>query len=124
MGIGAFALPLTLILASVLLSPWFRWEVNALSDLGHSSRSPVAPLFNFGLVTGGLLMLLYSALYMDRRYPFTSKLVAAASYFLILVGAFDEVYGSLHFMVSLLFFLLLAIAALAYAHEELSLIHI
>ncbi len=118
LGACAFALPLAMIFISIALSPWFRWEANALSDLGHSMKSPVAPLFNFGLVTGGLLMTFYSVLYMSKRFPVTSKLMVIASYSLILIGTFDEVYGRLHFLVSLIFFLALAIAALAYSFEE------
>lgn len=118
LGISAFLVPLILIFVSITLSPWFRWEANALSDLGHSLRSPVAPIFNAGLVTGGLLLILYSIQYMSRRYPHTSKLIVASGYFLILIGTFDEVYGWLHFIVSLLFFLGIAIAAIIYGYEE------
>ena len=118
LGLSSFLLPLATIFISIALSPWFSWMNNALSDLGHSTKSPVAPIFNFGLVTGGLLLLLYSANYMSRRYPLTSKLVAIASYFLILIGTFDEVYGKLHFLVSLIFFLALAFASLTYSFEE------
>ncbi len=117
LGVGALAVPLFLVFLSIAFSPWFRWEANALSDLGHSLKSPVAPLFNVGLVTGGLLMILYSVLYMIRKYPHTSKLMAASGYFLMLVGTFDEVYGGLHFLVSLFFFLGIAIAAIIYSYE-------
>lgn len=109
--------PLASIFLAIYLSPWFSWERNALSDLGHSVRSGVAPLFNFGLVTGGLLLLLFSLIYMRTKYPLTAALMAAGSYFLILIGTFDEVYGFLHFIVSLVFFVALAFAALAYSYE-------
>ncbi len=117
LGLASFLLPLSMVFTSIFLSPWFSWMSNALSDLGHSVRSPVAPIFNFGLVTGGLLLLIYSVNYMSKRFPLTAKLVAVASYFLILIGTFDEVYGALHFIVSLIFFLALAIASLAYSFE-------
>ncbi len=118
LGAAAFAVPLTLVFLSIALSPWFRWEVNALSDLGNSVRSPVAPLFNLGLSTGGLLLVLHCILYMASRYPITSKLMALSGYFLLLIGTFDEVYGSIHFFVSLLFFLGIALAAITYSYEE------
>jgi len=35
-----------LIAVSILLSPWFSWQRNALSDLGHSTKSNVSPIFN------------------------------------------------------------------------------
>ncbi|MCK4483018.1 hypothetical protein KAU55_07295, partial [Candidatus Bathyarchaeota archaeon] len=38
---------------SIALSPWFSWETNALSDLGHAVNSGVAPIFNFGLLLSG-----------------------------------------------------------------------
>ncbi len=118
LGLLSFLLPLITIFLSIEFSPWFSWIDNALSDLGHSIKSPVAPIFNFGLVTGGLLLLLYSVNYMSRRFPLTAKLVAVASYFLIMIGTFDEVYGRLHFLVSLIFFLALAFASLTYSFEE------
>ncbi len=118
LGLSSFFLPLITIFISIVLSPWFSWMNNALSDLGHSIKSPAAPIFNFGLVTGGLLLLFYSVNYMSRRFPLTAKLVAVDSYFLILIGTFDEVYGRLHFFASLAFFLTLAFASLTYSFEE------
>ncbi|RDD53783.1 MAG: DUF998 domain-containing protein [Candidatus Korarchaeota archaeon NZ13-K] len=118
LALSAVCVPLASIFVAILLSPWFRWERNALSDLGHAIKSEVAPIFNLGLVTGGLLFLIFSAFYMHRRYPLTSKLMILASYFLMLIGTFDEVYGFLHFIVSLAFFIMLAFAALAYSYES------
>lgn len=115
---SAICVPLASIFVAIYLSPWFKWERNALSDLGHAVKSEVAPIFNLGLVTGGLLFLMFSVLYMHRKYPFTSKLMALASYFLILIGTFDEVYGFLHFVVSLAFFIALAFTALSYSYES------
>ncbi|MCS7102616.1 MAG: DUF998 domain-containing protein [Candidatus Korarchaeum sp.] len=118
LAVSAICVPLASIFVAIYLSPWFRWERNALSDLGHAVKSEVAPIFNLGLVTGGLLFLMFSVLYMHRRYPLTSKLMVLASYFLILIGTFDEIYGPLHFLVSLVFFIALAFAALAYSYES------
>ncbi|MEM3371853.1 MAG: DUF998 domain-containing protein [Candidatus Korarchaeum sp.] len=118
LAVSAICVPLASILLAIYLSPWFKWERNALSDLGHAVKSEVAPIFNLGLVTGGLLFLMFSTLYMHRRYPITSKLMVLASYFLILIGTFDEVYGFLHFIVSLVFFIALAFAALSYSYES------
>ena len=44
---------------SIVLSPWFNWESNALSDLGHAIRSEVAPIFDFGLLLAGFLLMVY-----------------------------------------------------------------
>lgn len=43
-------------------SPWFRWDRNALSDLGCPSRSSAAPIFNFALVLTGLCISAYALL--------------------------------------------------------------
>lgn len=117
LALSGVLVPLASISLAIYLSPWFSWERNALSDLGHSVKSGVAPIFNFGLVTGGLLLLIFSAVYLRIKYPLTSALMVTGSYFLILIGTFDEVYGSLHFFVSLAFFVALAFAALAYSYE-------
>ena len=99
------AIPLTCIAISIAMSPWFSFWKNALSDLGHVKRA-TAPIFNLGLVTGGLLIALRSRLVRLRS---TSLSLLATSYFLILVGTFDEAYGKLHYWVSVLFFLGLVI---------------
>jgi len=44
---------------SIIYSPWFSWQKNALSDLGHSVKSETAPIFNFGLLLTGLLIIIY-----------------------------------------------------------------
>jgi len=49
-----------LIGVSITLSPWFSWERNALSDLGHAVNSGVAPIFNFGLFLAGFLLTIYA----------------------------------------------------------------
>ena len=38
------------ITVSLVLSPWFSWETNALSDLGHSVTSDVRMDIQFGIV--------------------------------------------------------------------------
>lgn len=42
------------IFGAILLAPWFEFTANALSDLGAAGE-PTAPLFNGGLILGGLL---------------------------------------------------------------------
>ena len=100
-------IPLVCIMISIAMYPGFSFWKNALSDLGHAERE-TAPIFNFGLVTGGTLLLLRS-----RRISLrvTSRSLAVTSYFLILVGTFDEVYGLLHYWVSVFFFVGLIITA-------------
>ncbi len=99
-------MPLLCVAIAALLSPWFNiWE-NALSDLGHAKHSPVAPIFNLGLVTGGIIIAFtISALRLKETVP--KIILSLTGYFLVLIGVFDEVYGMLHFIVSVLFFLCL-----------------
>lgn len=115
-ALASFVIPLALIFVSIWFSPRFSWESNALSDLGHPVRSPVAPIFNFGLVVGGTFMLFLSPK-MFRMYRLTASLVLLAGYSLILVAVFNEAYGKLHFAVSALFFVALILAGFAYSRE-------
>jgi hypothetical membrane protein len=106
--------------ASILLSPWFNWGNNALSDLGHSVDSTVAPIFNFGLLLCGFLMILYSFTCFKKYTKYTSYLLVFAGLSLQLVATFDEVYGSIHFLVSVLFFASLGFASISYGIEKRS----
>lgn len=105
---------------SIALSPWFSWEQNALSDLGHAVKSGVAPLYNFGLLLTGALIALYAAKALKEYAEWTSYSVAFSAFTLQLVSVFDEVYGVLHFAVSLLFFISLAFTCTIYAVERKS----
>lgn len=109
------AIPLALIAVAALSSGWFNLLDNALSDLGHATRSGVAPLFNLGLSAGGFLMGLAGASCGCRRSRIMGATIAAAGYSLVLIAVFDEVYGRLHFYVSSLFFLLVAVLLAEYA---------
>lgn len=86
-GGGSLATTLT----ATLVAPWFDWSRNALSDLGATGE-PTAPLFNGGLLVGGLVAAAFAwALY--RRAGAILDRLAAVSYLgsavaLALVGAF------------------------------------
>ncbi|MEM3692850.1 MAG: DUF998 domain-containing protein [Candidatus Bathyarchaeia archaeon] len=102
------------IVVSIALSPWFSWTHNALSDLGVS---PVAPIFNSGLIVGGILSSLFSiALARAERQSLLclvgSIILLLASLFLACIGIFPESSGRLHFHVSVAFFVLLLIASI------------
>lgn len=117
--IGPFT-AIIFIAASIVLFPEFSWASNALSDLGHSTRSSVAPLFNFGLLFSGFCMMLFSVTSFRNHAKYTSYMLVAAGLALQLVATFDEVYGSLHFIVSVLFFAALGFASLTYYIEKKS----
>ena len=105
---------------AIALSPWFRWERSALSDLGHAVRSGVAPIFNFGLLLTGFLIMIYAVTALRGYARWTSYSLAISAFMLQLVATFDEVYGLLHFVVSVLFFVSLVPTILLYALERKS----
>jgi hypothetical membrane protein len=105
---------------SIGLSPWFNWQDNALSDLGHATDSSVAPLFNFGLFFAGFLVMVYSVMVLRTHARYTGFCLLVSSLLLQLVAVFDEVYGSLHFLVSVLLFVSFGFASLAYGFEKRS----
>lgn len=107
---------------SIIFSPWFSWWSNALSDLGHSVSSGAAPLFNFGLLLSGFFMILYSITAFKNHAKYTSYFLVIAGFSLQLTATFDEVYGSLHFLVSVLFFVALGFASIIYAVEKKSVV--
>lgn len=113
-AIASFTAPLAFIGMAAALSSWFNLYNNALSDLGHAIKSSVAPLFNAGLSLGGVLMILFAAKYVVAFSRLVGPLVVVAGYALILVSVFDEVYGILHFAVSVLFFVSILVLVLSY----------
>jgi hypothetical membrane protein len=117
--------PLTAIIfitAAIVLSPWFSWGNNALSDLGNSVGSDTASIFNFGLLLTGFLTIIYATTSFKKHARITSYALTLAGFSLQLVGAFDEVYGMLHTQISVLFFATLAIASISYMIEKRSLL--
>ncbi|MBS7609215.1 DUF998 domain-containing protein, partial [Candidatus Bathyarchaeota archaeon] len=113
-GMAAPLYTILSIMVSIAFSPWFSWTHNALSDLGVS---PVAPIFNSGLIVGGILSSLFSiALARAEGRSFLcllgSIILFLASVSLASIGIFPESFGHLHFYVSVAFFVLLIIASI------------
>ncbi len=108
------------IAVAIATSPWFSWKVNALSDLGHSVKSKAAPIYNFGLALGGLLLAFYAVMALTPRARASGVLMTIAAFALQLIAVYDEVYGRLHTVVSILFFIALTAASLAYSVEKRS----
>ena len=115
LGIMGFTLPLIFVAVAIAYSPWFNIVNNALSDLGHAIRSSVAPIFNLGLSLGGFIMSAHAIYYILPVSKLFGYLLCFSGYSIILIGMFDEAYGVLHFMVSVVFFLSLAAFMIAYA---------
>ncbi len=64
--------------------------------------------------------MLYSILSFRNHAKYTSYLLVLVGLTLQLVATFDEVYGSLHFQVSVLFFVALYFASVSYVIEKRS----
>jgi hypothetical membrane protein len=121
-GILAPIVAAIFITTSIIMSHWFNWSCNALSDLGHSVVSNVAPFFNIGLLLCGFLTITYSLTIFRSYAKYTSYFLAFAGLALQLVATFDEVYVALHFQVSVLFFISLGFASISYFLEKRSII--
>ena len=119
------------IVTAILVSPWFNWLTNALSDLGHPwmlggsngtpGVNPAAPIFNTGLSLAGLITLVMT-IWLIRHQVFERSvigiiaaiLLTIAQFFLIAIGVFHEGFGYTHFIVSVGFFVTLLIAGMIY----------
>jgi hypothetical membrane protein len=97
---------------SILLSPWFSWESNALSDLGHAVKSEVASIFNFGLLLAGFLLMVYAVTAFRKHAKYTSICLLTSAFMIQLLATFDEVYGFLHYAVSVPHFIMLSITSI------------
>jgi hypothetical membrane protein len=102
-GILGSVLSIALVLAATVLSPWFRWENNALSELGVGE---VSLLFNGAMLIGGVLIFFFA---LGIREYFDGNLlvrvgvnlIIIASIFLALVGVFTIDLMLIHGIVSL-----------------------
>jgi len=113
--------PLFTITLSIALSPWFDIFNNALSDLGHARRGVVAIIFNSGLHITGLLLIIHGLIYLRRVFPFTGPALCVNGYFMQLVALLNEVYGGVHYLISIAFFISVAITMSIYIVEGRSL---
>ncbi|MCS7109053.1 MAG: DUF998 domain-containing protein [Sulfolobales archaeon] len=109
-----YLIPLLLIFIASVMSGWFNLFNNALSDLGHATRSNVALIFNLGLSLGSLFVILFASIYSIRFNKVLSLLLIFSGFSLNLVAIFDEVYGVTHFVVSVIFFVSLAALLIGY----------
>ena len=102
-GILGSGLSIILVLTATVLSPWFRWENNALSELGVSE---VSLLFNSAMLIGGVLTFFFALgirEYLDgnRLVRVGVNLIITSSVFLALVGIFTVDMMLMHGIVSL-----------------------
>jgi hypothetical membrane protein len=107
-GIVGSVLPIIMVFAATIISPWFRWDTNALSELGLGE---VASLFNIAMLVGGVFSFFFAL--GIREYLTGERLAKVGSIFIILgsmcltlVGVFTISDHILHGIVSFGFFVL------------------
>jgi hypothetical membrane protein len=103
-----------MILLATFLSPWFRWDTNALSDIGVQKE---AWLFNSAVVIGGVLTLvfafgLFTNLNQKRLTRAGIVSIMIASICLGLVGIFTEDTLIIHSIIAVGYFILLPLGFL------------
>jgi hypothetical membrane protein len=108
------------IAASLVLSPRFNWENNALSDLGHAVDSNVASIFNLGLLLAGFFLMIYAATVFKEHAKYSSVCLLVSTFLVQLLAAFNEVYGSLHYAVAVPHFIMLSLTSIFYIVEKKS----
>jgi len=117
---------ISMILYAIQLASWFSWGRNALSDLGASE--PTATIFNSSLIIGGIFAIIFAIgllrLYLKSPLGLLStSLIILSMIFLCSIGVFPETVGSIHFYVSVAFFvsisgsLLLLSSAMIQIHQ-------
>jgi len=120
-GIISATIPYLFILTSIILSPWFSIYDNALSDLGNIAHNGyVAYIFNFGLMIAGLFTTSFAILlsYVKRSWKFLiwTPLLLITSVDLFLIGVFSEDWGVAHWIVSVIFFLMMIVTMFVYSY--------
>jgi hypothetical membrane protein len=126
LAIAAVIIAYTSITVAILLSPWFSWFNNSLSDLGYTSNplnisSGAARIFDSGLIVAGILITLFAILLL-REEHYSWKYVIWIVPFLIssidlsMIGVFNESFGNIHLVVSIIFFFFTALTLLTYSY--------
>ncbi len=115
-GILTPIIAFTCILLAISYSPSFSWTQNALSDLGIQSGT-TAPLFNYGLISSGIMALIFACGLFSFLGDMLFGKIGAAVFTLAVVsltaiGVFPESVRPTHFYVSVAFFMLFPISML------------
>lgn len=108
------------IAASLALSPWFSWETNALSDLGHAVTSDVAWIFNLGLLLAGFFLMIYAMTAFKKHAKYSGFCLLVSAFFVQLLAVINESYGGLHYAVAVPHFLMLSVTSIVYTVEKRS----
>lgn len=111
---------------AILLSPWFSFTGNYLSDLGGRPDSDrlwdthgnASIIFNFGLVIAGIFGICFgigikkSGMFKSRIGDLGMAFLLLAACMLVGIGLFSETTGVIHTIFSYAFFILAGFAAL------------
>ncbi len=111
LGYIAPMIALACISLAILISPDFDWVTNALSDLGHYTRTDIGPnplvraiIFNAGLITTGVLLIIITLGFIKQLSDWPTRIAMLpfliAAGFLTAIGIFSENFGEIHFLVS------------------------
>ncbi len=97
-----------MVFAATVYSPWFRWDTNALSELGVGE---VSFLFNSAIIIGGALNFIFALgvreyLFGGRLVLIGTALIMFGSVSMLLVGIFTVAYPTAHAIVALGYFVL------------------
>jgi len=93
-----------LIILNILISPWFSWYKNALSDLGVHQYGFI---FNSAIFTEGIINGLY--FFFHGKNSRQRYLIVIGSFSLSMVGVFNENFDLLHLIFALIYFILMPI---------------
>ncbi len=126
LGILAGVIAYSSIIIAILVSPWFSWLNNALSDLGNTSAqrnitSGSAAVFDGGLIISGLLTLAFVLLLLrDFRFSWEYLIwgipLTISAIDLSTIGIFNESFGDIHLIVSIIFFFFTALSLFLYSY--------
>lgn len=108
------------IAVSLIASPWFNWETNALSDLGHATTSNSASIFNLGLLLSGFFLMLYALTAFKKHAKYSSICLLVSAFLVQLLATFNEAYGQLHYMLAVPHFVMLSVTSIVYTVEKKS----
>jgi hypothetical membrane protein len=121
LGLVGATLPYLFIITSILLSPWFNFYDNALSDLGNIARNGcIAYVFNLGLMVTGVVVATFAILLsiQKRSWKFLAwtPLLIISAVDLFLIGFFSEDAGRIHWVVSVVFFVTVTVLMFVYSY--------
>ncbi|MFX1263041.1 MAG: DUF998 domain-containing protein, partial [Promethearchaeota archaeon] len=109
-GFIAPLIALACIALAIAISPSFDWVANALSDLGHYTRTDIGPnpllraiIFNSGLVTTGVLLFIITSFFIKQINDWPTRIAMLpflmACCFLTAIGIFSENFNPIHYQV-------------------------